>query len=302
MGLFTRALNAAAAAVQTIIDISTEVAKTATQVIRKEYQRLREQYSKDDVSQKKHGRFEQLKAVNDEIIELERKHRCDGRLQDYEGRRLAKLNMQRQQLRQRIDAAREFELAGDIAEHGDQYGAIDVDPISPNELTRLGGQVVFGKICKICNRPMAIRWPTKVRKPGFNDLFWGCTGFFFSERGQPSCRHTERLSKSDMKLFGHLRRPGMELKANRLEEIVLRPETCQHIKKRLKYAINEETEDYLCPVHQEKMILKTKSSAADLLDLYYLRCPRCDQIVKIKSPTQLDAVLDSYSESGLFGA
>src|SRR3546814_6038495 len=43
---------------------------------------------------------------------------------------------------ERIDAAKEFEVAGDIANRGDTYGSKLVDPDNPNELTRLGGQVV----------------------------------------------------------------------------------------------------------------------------------------------------------------
>jgi hypothetical protein len=105
-----------------------------------------------------------------------------------------------------------------------------------------------------------------------------------------------------MRLFGRTARPGIELPAERLNKIVLTPETSQHVKGRLREAVNEVTEDYLCPVHHERMILKTKTKARDLLDLYYLRCPRCGQMVKIKSATQLDAVLESFSGHGLFSS
>jgi hypothetical protein len=86
---------------------------------------------------------------------------------------LESLYSQRRELRGRIDAAKEFEVAADIADDGDAYSAKLVDPKNPNELTRLGGQVVMGKLCARCQRPMAIRWPTS--DPVIADLFWGCS-------------------------------------------------------------------------------------------------------------------------------
>lgn len=301
MGLFTDLLGAAAAAAKTVIDITADVASTAIRVVRVEYGKLKERYRNIDVGQRKKDRFEQLKDVNDRIIELENKQRRDGHLGEYDQHRLDWLYVKRRELRERVDVAREYEVAGDIAERGDAYGVITVNPDNPNELTRLGGQVVMGKQCAKCKRPMAIRWPTNIRDPIATDLFWGCTGFFFKAQNDlPSCTHAERFSKQDMRLFGQVARPGMELPAERLRRIVLAPGTTGHVKSRLREAINELTEDYLCPVHHEKMVLKTKAQASDLLDLYYLRCPRCDQMVKIKSPTQLDAILVSFSGKGLF--
>ena len=164
----------------------------------------------------------------------------------------------------------------------------------------------MGKLCPVCDRqgikrPMSIRWATDIREPGLTDLFWGCTGFFFkSASGNPSCKYSEKFSARDMTLFGQLDRPGMELPTQRLNKLVLIPETSQHIKKKLAGALNEVTDSYLCPVHHEKMTLKTKADAVDILDLYYLRCTRCDQMVKIKSATQLDAVLEAFNGHGLF--
>lgn len=301
MGLFTDLLGAAAAAVKTVIDIAADVASTAVRVVRTEYAKLKEKYRKVDVEERKKERFEQLKDVNDEIIDLERKHRLDGRLSENDQERLEGLSRRRRELRGRIEAAKEFEVAGDIADHSDLYAEKLVNPDSPNELTRLGGQVVMGKQCEKCQRPMAIRWPTNIRDPAITDLFWGCTGFFFkNQNDHRACKHSESFSEQDMRLFGRIERPGMELPAERLTKIVLTPATSKHVKGRLRDAIEEVTEDYLCPVHHEKMVLKTKAKAADLLDLYYLRCARCDQMVKIKSATQLDAVLESFSGTGLF--
>jgi hypothetical protein len=303
MGLFADLLGAAAAAVRTVIDIAADVASTAVRVVRTEYTKLKEKYRNIDVEQRKKERFEQLKGVNDEIIDLERKHRRDGRLNEDDQERLESLNRLRRELRRRVEAAKEFEVAGDIVDNSDSYAAKVVDHDSPNELTRLGGQVVMGKQCAKCHRPMAIRWPTNIRDPAITDLFWGCTGFFFKDQNdRPACKHTQRFSDQDIRLFGRIERPGMELPAERLTKMVLTPPTSEHVKGRLRQAIGEVTENYLCPVHHERMVLKTKAQATDILDLYYLRCSRCDQMVKIKSATQLDAVLESYSGNGLFSA
>lgn len=306
MGLFAELLGAAASAIRTIIDVAADVASTTIRVVRAEYGKLKEKYRDIDIDQRKKDRFDQLKEVNDEIIELERAVRRGRSLRPEDQERLSHLHQKRQKLRSKIDAAREFEVAKDIAEHGDEYGGKSVDPQNPNELTRLGGQVVMGKLCPMCQRqgierPMSIRWATGVREPEITDLFWGCTGYFFkTANGNRSCKHSEKFSGRDMKLFGQLDRPGMELPAKKLNNLVLKRETSQLIERKLANALNEATESYLCPVHHEKMTLKTKADADDILDLYYLRCARCDQKVKIKSATQLDAVLEAFNGQGLF--
>lgn len=298
MGLFAELLGAAAAGVRIVIDITADVASTAIRVVRVEYAKLKERYRNINIGRLKKERFEQLKDINDEIIELEHKQQRDGRLKEHDQQRLRELSDLRRELRGRIDAAKEFELVGDIADRGDTYGTKVVDPDNPNELTRLGGQVVMGKLCK-CQRPMAIRWPTKIRDPVITDLYWGCTGYFlWDQNSRRVCERRENFSNEDMRLFGQITGSGMELPAERLNTIVLA--SAEHVKGRLRGAINQVTEDYLCPVHHERMALKTKARATDLLDLYYLRCTRCDQMVKIKSATQLDAVLESFSGQGLF--
>lgn len=306
MGLFSALLGAAASALRTVIDVAANVASTAIRVVQAEYGKLKEKYRDIDIDQRKKDRFDELKEVNDEIIDLDRAVRQGKSLRPDDQDRLDHLYQKRQELRGRIEAAKEFEVAKDIAEHGDEYGEKTVNPQNPNELTRLGGQVVMGKLCPECKkknieRPMAIRWQTDIREPVITDLFWGCTGYFIkTANGNSICKYTEAFSNRDMRLFGQLDRPGMELPTERLNNLVLMSETSKHIKIKLVNAVNEATENYLCPVHHEKMTLKTKKNAKDILDLYYLRCARCDQTVMIKSATQLDAVLEAFNGKGLF--
>jgi len=303
MGFFSSLFSAAVSAVATVINIAVDVASAVIDAISEEYKNAKEKYKDVDIDGLKKRRFEQLVEVNNEIIDLDRKNRIDGRLSDDDQLRLDALNVERRDLRKRIDAAKEYEVATDMAEHSSDYDINLVDPNNPNELTRLGGQVVMGKLCASCNRPMTIRWRTDVRNPVITDLFWGCTGFFIrGDDNKPICKKTMNFTQQEMRLFGHIGKPGMELPAENLNKIVLKPETSSHIKGKLKEAVYEVTEDYLCPVHHEKMSLRTKSEAVDILDLYFLKCSRCDQMVKIKSATQLDAVLESFNGSGLFSS
>ena len=131
-------LGAAAAVVRTVIDVAADVASTAIRVVRVEYAKLKKRCRDIDVPRVKEGRFDQIKRINDEIIELERKQRQDGRLREDEEHHLNALYAQRRELRERIDAAKEFEAAGHIADHGEAYSPKLVDPNNPNELTRLG--------------------------------------------------------------------------------------------------------------------------------------------------------------------
>lgn len=304
MSLFSDWLNSAATVVHGAIDVAADVTKTAISIVKVKYKELKDKYRELDVSARKNDRHQELMDVNDQIIDLERKHRRDGTLSDQDREQLKELYSKRDGLRQKIDNAREYELARDITEHSTDYDAQQVDGDYPNELVRLGGQVVMGKRCSRCNRPMSLRWKATIRDPKLTDLFWGCTGYFLYDppgSRKRACDGTERLAKEDLMMFGKLGRPGMELPSDKLNGFVLRPEASSHVRARLKDAVGEVTENYLCPVHHEKMELKTKNKASDLLDLYYLKCRRCDQTVKIKSATQLDAVIETYEGGGLFG-
>jgi hypothetical protein len=301
MGFFSDLFGGVASSLRTVVHVVADVASTATTVIKHKYRQIKEKYAHLNIDQIKRTRFDQLKEVNDEIIEYEKKLRTDGRLSEADLERLERLTAKRSDLRSRIENSKEFLAAEDIVENEDEYKLSDVDSTSPNELTRLGGQVMLGKLCPACNRPQVIRWKHVVRNPTVNDLFWGCTGLFVKDsQGNAICSKTQQFSDHDKKIFANVARPGMELKSDRLNSIILRPETSQLIKNKLSDSINETSENYLCPVHHEPMKLRTKSSAADLLDLYYLQCTRCNQRVKIKSATQLDAVLQSYDQKGLF--
>jgi hypothetical protein len=68
----------------------------------------------------------------------------------------------------------------------------------------------------------------------------------------------------------------------------------------------EKTDRYLCPVHNEPMVVREKRDAQGLLDQFFFGCPRwlpngkgCSQIVKLKSPGQLASALESFYGRGI---
>jgi hypothetical protein len=300
MSFFSELFGGIASSVRTVVHVAADVAATAATVIRYKYQEIKARYADIDIEARKNNRFDELKRVNDEIIELER-WVTNRELSSTDRERLDYLCRRRRELRDFIENSKEFLAAEDISLRQDEYAHKEVNFESPNELTRLGGQVMLGKLCPSCQRPQVIRWQNSVREPSISDLFWGCTGLFIRDSNGPAaCRRTQPFSQHDREIFANVARPGLELPTNRLNGIVLRPETSQLIKNKLSDSVNEATENYLCPIHHEPMQLRTKTSAVDLLDLYFLKCKRCEQSVKIKSATQLDAVLQSYDQRGLF--
>jgi hypothetical protein len=301
MRFFSDLFDGIASSVRTVVHVAADVASTAATVIKHKYLAIKTKYAAIDIEFRKQGRFDELKQVNDEIIDIEAKWKRDQSLSAFDHARLNELCLRRTRLRGKIEAAKEIIAAKDIAENTEEYAYKEVEEENPNELTRLGGQVMLGKLCPACQRPQVIRWKNSVREPTISDLFWGCTGLFVKdENGSSVCRKTQPFSRHDREIFANIARPGLELPTQRLNNIVLRPETSQLIKNKLSDAVSASSENYLCPVHHEPLQLRTKSDAADLLDLYYLKCRRCDQTVKVKSATQLDALLQSYDQNGLF--
>lgn len=301
MGFFSELFNGIASSIRTVVHVTADVAVTAATVIGTKYRQIKEKYADINIDRMKQQRFDQLKRVNDEIIEIERKIRRDGRLTESEGERLDELVIQRSKLRERIENAKEVIAAEDIVANEGEYAYKEVDAENPNELVRLAGQVMINKPCPLCFRPQALRWKTGITEPTVNDLFWACTGYFIvSTNGDRACSYRKGLDLHDREIFANIARPGLELPANRLNNIILKPEVSQLIKNKLSDSVREVSENYLCPVHHEPMELRTKKTATDLLDLYFLKCRRCEQTVKIKSAPQLDAVLQSYDQKGLF--
>ena len=300
MGLFGDLYRAVRSVAQVAVRVVVETAAAFVNSVKANFAEAEEKYREIDVSEMKRERFRDLEAVNDAIHELSSKKCRDGWLSENDKQLLAELIARRRDLRQRVDNAREYEQAQDISKNSSDYESEIIDPASPNSLTRLAGQAMLGKPCSKCGRPMALRWRNEVIHPTVRDLFWGCTGYFVkNELGRPECSNTERLSRHDEQVFAVVR-PGMELAQDKLTRIVEDPRQRNLVKRKLNNHLSQGGENYLCPVHHVPLRLKEKSNPDSLLDTYYLRCPRCDQSVKIKSAVQLDEIMSQMGEGGLF--
>lgn len=301
MGIFSEIFNAVASGIKTVVHVAADVTSTFANVVTTKYREIKRKYASYNISELKKTRFDELVNINDEIIEFERKLKIDGQLNSSENNRLSSLLERRNILRNKIEAAKEVEAAEEISDGKGEFQTLDENTNSPNHLIKLGGQVMLNKLCPACQRPQTIRWRSTVLNPTINDLFWGCSGYFVKDHsGQRACTATQRLSEEDKKIFTDISRPGLELSTERLHDIILRPRESQIIKNKMSDAIGQNSENYLCPIHHEKMQLKQKSNPLNILDLYYLKCPRCDQTVKIHSAPQLDAILQIFDQGGLF--
>ena len=300
MGLLDDIFGVVRAVARTVVDMAVEVTAHFVVEVQHRYRQLQAKYAECDVETLKQQRFSELQGVNDELQELQSRQHRDGKLNGEDRERLDVLLARRSVLRGKVDAAREFQQAQDIAEHGDDYQNRVVDPNNPNDLTRIAGQAILGKPCRRCGLPLALRWPTKVVNPTVADLFWGCTGYFVPDaRGQRKCNGTEKLTQHDRRIFAVIR-PGMELPQQNLHRIIENPAASAVIKKKLGNHLGQPGENYLCPTHHERMQLQEKRNPESVLDAFYLQCARCDQTVKIKSAAQLDEVMSQMGEGPLF--
>jgi hypothetical protein len=302
MSLFSRWIKATASTLKTVMNVGADYARTVVGLVREGLGKIKEKWGNLDVQKLKEQRFDEIRTINDEILELTTKFRRDGGLKESDAERLRQLIEKRNQNKEKIDNAKEVLIAEDIVDNGHEYKHKLVLAENPNELTRLVGQFVTGKKCRRCGRAMSIRYKTGILNPTATDFFWGCAGFFtFNEAGLRECNSWEPLTAEDRSIFARTTNQGLELPSDRLNDLVQKPIVAQEIISRLSDGLDEGSDQYICPIHFEKMELKKRQDAkGGLLDTFYLKCPRCEQMVKIKSVPQLDAVLEIYTDHGLF--
>ena len=311
MSFFKSLFNAVASSVQAVVGVARVAAETVydftsrvASTVQIKYKEWEEWLIENRLELKdfKNDRFSKLKDINDEILEYQRKEQIDGCLSAGDVDLLEQLYTQKGRMIDKIHFIKDFEAAKDIVDNTDQYSHKEVDIVDPQELSRLKGQVMMGKKCPSCGLPQVIRFRSTITNPTFRDLFWGCAGYFVYENGRRKCTKTVPFSPNDRTIFANIHRPGMELSTARQNDLILHPAHSQIIQAKLKDAQAEETDDFLCPIHQEKMVLLTNKNAENLLDLYHLQCSRIDclQKIKVNSAGQLDAVMQSYGKGGLF--
>lgn len=238
--------------------------------------------------------------INDEITELERKKNRDRTLNQNDTQRLNSLYAQRDKLKDEVRKNSELFLIEKMQAGNGVYDSIHINNVNTHILQFHVGQTVFGKRCRQCGRPMILQWKQGMQTVAMSEFFWGCIGFY------EGVRHNEPFMQSDMDLFTRIDRPEFEVSSRELGNIIQMPGPKANITKRMSGIKQEVTDVYLCPVHNEPMVLREKKDAHGLLDQYFFGCPRwlqakggCTQIVKLKSPAQLASALEAFYGRGI---
>lgn len=238
--------------------------------------------------------------INDEISELERKKNRDRSLNQGDSQRLHSLYAQRDNLKDEVRKNSELFLVEKMQAGNGVYDSVHINNVNTHILQFHVGQTVFGKRCRQCGRPMILQWKQGMQTVAMSEFFWGCIGFY------EGVRHNEAFMQSDMDLFTRVDRPEFEISSKELSSVIVMPGPKANITKRMNDIKQEQTDVYLCPVHNEPMVLREKKDAQGLLDQYFFGCPRwlpaqggCGQIVKLKSPAQLASALEAFYGRGI---
>jgi hypothetical protein len=255
---------------------------------------------------------DRLREVNEEIMGLRNRMMGRGTLSDADRRRLEVLREERDALLGEANHLKEVKAAEKVVESRDEIERVDIDLNTSHVLQFNAFADSLGKKCPKCGRQMKLQWPNSIAVPKPADFFWGCTGWFFKQRGLRICPHKEQLKRADYALMTDTSAPEFELEAKEFGELITNPGTEQIIVTRvndLRSDLNKRNrgvELSTCPVHGEHMVLKKKNKPVGLLDAYYLACPHfkpddagCTFFEKLKSGSQLAALLKSETGRGI---
>jgi hypothetical protein len=219
---------------------------------------------------------------------------------------------ERKRLKSIIEKADRILSYSDIEENPGNYNNTLIKNENIHVLQYFVGQNTGGKICS-CGMSMVLQWRHDLYNISIHDLYWGCSGWYHQLKdGGRACKRTERLSEADLKMFANLQRDEFNVDAAYLSLITKDTRVSNKIRAALNEIRGSQRQNstslkiYRCPIHGETMLLQQKRDADQLLDQFYLRCPRwlpnnigCGFIVKLKSPAQISSVLDASTGSGI---
>ena len=307
MGFLDQVLNALGKVVNvvmyaagTITGIAVAGVVEFTQVAFEKFGEYRAKNRNTNLSQANQPVLLLTKDLNNEIMELELKKNRDRSLNQYENQKLIGLYEQRHQLKDQVRNNNELLMVERMQNGQGIYDSVHITDSNTHVLQFHVGQTVFGKRCSRCGRPMTLQWKQGMQTVSMSDFFWGCIGFY------EGVRHHERFTQADMDLFTRVDRPEFELSSQELSMVLAMPGPKQSVIKRMSDVKRQETDVYLCPAHNEPMVLREKKDAQGLLDQFFFGCPRwsasngtCRQIVKLKSPAQLASALEAFYGRGI---
>ncbi len=286
--------------------MAISAAKEIIAVAKDAYNNYKGLKTKPELEHQKNNIFKNIHNINDEILELEAQKTTDGFLNQYDQNKLQNLYKLRSTYKDLLQDTKEVSVFQELHSGGGHYDVMNISDENLHVLQFHSGQTVYRKKCNNCGRQMVLQWDMKkiTKISGYGGFFWGCTGFMGDSNG--ICKNTQPFLPSDLNLFTNVDRPEFDLTHDQLEKIVSYPANQNAVVKRMDPLKHLPNEIYLCPVHNEPMLLKQKNNPTGLLDMYFYSCPRwepldrgCNQIVKLKSAAQLSSALESFYQKGL---
>jgi hypothetical protein len=250
-----------------------------------------------------------LKTVDVEVVDLERKEKRDGRVSTKDQERKQELELLRTEKFKEFQDLKSAEIADEQAAKPEEYETSVINNDKVHILQYHMGQIVLEKRCS-CGQPMILQ--SKTHTDGtlyqLNDFFWSCVTYY--NQFIPTCKPSQKFTAKDLGLLHKSDISEFQLSNQELSTIFHQPLVETAVIKRVKSHLQEKDDDILCPVHYLPMILREKKDhQGAALDMFHFRCPHnsdirnpragCTQTVKLKSAAQLAAYLQRSENRGI---
>ncbi|MEH1903988.1 MAG: hypothetical protein V7L04_21905 [Nostoc sp.] len=242
-----------------------------------------------------------IKNIDLEETELEKKRAHDGLLKRTELEKLQELKKQREDKFGQWQKAKTQEVLAEQAQKPDAYETSFLNNDKAHILQFQMGQVVLEKQCR-CGRPMFLQH--KNRPDGsllmLNDFFWSCIGYY--NHANTQCRGIQNFSSQDIGLIHKANVFELKLSNAELSQSFTPKNIQIRVVDRVKQHLKLENSDVLCPIHHMPMVLHEKRNHSNVvIDMFYLQCPHlgCQHLVKLKSAAQIAAFLHGKEGRGI---
>ena len=242
--------------------------------------------------------FSTAADLAEEEQELADKRRQDGRLRDADLERLRQIEMQREQLRKDMDAAKASEATESFRAAQEELVSVN---LSDDESSALLG-ILSTKVCPACGGVMRIRQGYLESKTERMRFFWQCTA---PRRVPCPTLKLDPLAEQ----ASVIRRPDADLDGPRKQRVETwnQPDVLAKAHGRLRATLGEDDEEIVCPKHLLPMKLLPKTLAGGrLLDSYEYVCMgvnadgrACDHKVTVTSFPQVSAALRRRDGRGI---
>lgn len=308
-------LSWAANGLGTLIGVVAQTVEIVVREIRSGYETFRARGGTTGATarEEKSRRDDRLREVNDEIMTLRDKVRRQGQSDDSTRRSWEELRREREELIRRQDTAREVSAAEKVMENEDDIEKVVITGENVHIITANAFADIVNKICPKCGRKMKLQWGRHLSSPEVDDLFWGCSGWYFHNGGRRKCTYMKKLDPSDRALMVDASLPEFETSADDFATIISMPDVQRIVTERMNdldadlRRRKSGVEIATCPIHGEALRLRKKTfNSGGLMDTYFLGCPYwepnnqgCNFIEKLKSASQLAVLLKAETGTGI---